>query len=74
MLQSAYDKGFAGALALVEKDLVPDAVIRRGVRYLLAQRVKEVRGGRRRRRQRWQPSADTHREGFASLLQPALVS
>ena len=43
MFQELYNKSVAGALALVEKDLVPDAVIRRGVRYLLAQRAKEVR-------------------------------
>ncbi len=40
--RSAYDAAFAGAMRAVEKDVVPDALIRRGIRYLLGQRAKEV--------------------------------
>lgn len=42
MLKSAYDTAFAGALGVVERDLVPDFAVRAGIRYLLSQRVKEV--------------------------------
>ena len=29
-------------MRLVEKDMVPDVIIRTGIRYLLSQRVREV--------------------------------
>lgn len=45
MLQRAYDAAFAAALSLTERDVVPDALLRKGIRYLLSQRVKEVRPG-----------------------------
>lgn len=45
MLQAAYDAAFKGALAVTERDVVPDAIVRRGIRYLLSQRVEEVRLG-----------------------------
>lgn len=38
-------------LAITEKDLVPDFVIRTGIRYLLSQRKKEVRKDRREYKQ-----------------------
>ena len=34
---------FQGLMALVERDLVPDWLIRRGIRHLLSQRVAEVK-------------------------------
>lgn len=40
MLRQAYDALFAKTLAVVERDVVPDSVIRAGIRYLLSQRVK----------------------------------
>ena len=42
MLRGAYDACFAAFMGLVEKDMVPDALIRFGIRYLLSQRVREV--------------------------------
>lgn len=41
--RSAYDATFKAFMLLaVERDLVPDFIIRRGIRYLLSQRVQEV--------------------------------
>ena len=45
MLRGAYDAAFKAALGLTEKDVVPDVVIRAGIRYLLNQRAKGVRTG-----------------------------
>lgn len=42
MLRRLYDAAFAQVLAITEKDLVPDFVIRTGIRYLLSQRKKET--------------------------------
>ncbi len=42
VLRTAYDVSFQGLMALVERDLVPDWLIRRGIRHLLSQRVAEV--------------------------------
>ena len=42
ILRRAYDVSFKGLMALVERDVVPDWLIRRGIRYLLSQRVEEV--------------------------------
>lgn len=42
VLRRAYDVSFQGLMALVERDVVPDWLIRRGIRYLLSQRVAEV--------------------------------
>ena len=42
MLRKAYDVSFQGLMTLVERDLVPDWLIRRGIRHLLSQRVAEV--------------------------------
>ena len=38
-----YDAAFAQALGAVERGLVPDAVVRAGIRWLLTQRKREVR-------------------------------
>ena len=43
VLRRAYDVSFQGLMALVERDVVPDWLIRRGIRYLLSQRVADVR-------------------------------
>lgn len=43
VLRKAYDVSFQGLMALVERDVVPDWLIRRGIRYLLSQRVAEAR-------------------------------
>ena len=42
VLRRAYDVSFQGLMALVERDLMPDWLIRRGIRHLLSQRVAEV--------------------------------
>ena len=42
MLRRAYDVSFKGLMALVERDVVPDWLMRRGIRYLLSQRVEDV--------------------------------
>ena len=42
ILRRAYDVSVKGLMALVERDVVPDWLIRRGIRYLLSQRVEEV--------------------------------
>jgi len=42
ILRRAYDVSFQGLMALVERDMVPDWLIRRGIRYLLSQRVSDV--------------------------------
>lgn len=42
MLRGAYDACFGAFMRLVEKDMVPDAIVRFGIRYLLSQRVLEV--------------------------------
>ena len=42
ILRRAYDVSFQGLMALVERDVVPDWLIRRGIRYLLSQRVADV--------------------------------
>ncbi len=41
-IKSAYDATFRAFMVAVERDLVPDFIIRRGIRYLLSQRVQEV--------------------------------
>lgn len=40
--RSAYDGLFKIFMQAVERDLVPDFLIRRGIRYLLSQRVEDV--------------------------------
>lgn len=42
LLNRLYNDTFKLCLGAVERDVVPDAAIRRGIRYLLSQRVKEV--------------------------------
>lgn len=37
-----YDLAFSQALGAVERGLVPDAVVRAGIRWLLTQRKREV--------------------------------
>ena len=46
-LKPVYDEAFRRALQVVEWNVVPDAVVRAGIRYLLSQRVKLVGAGRR---------------------------
>lgn len=41
--KQVYDAAFAQALGAVERGLVPDAVVRAGIRWLLTQRKREVR-------------------------------
>ena len=48
-MQKAYDAAFKAVLGLTEKDVVPDVVLRAGIRYLLSQRAKEVCMGRSHR-------------------------
>lgn len=43
VFRSAYDGVFRLFMQAVERDLVPDFLIRRGIRYLLSQRVQDVR-------------------------------
>lgn len=42
LLNRLYNDTFKLCLGAVERDVVPDAAIRRGIRYLLSQRVKET--------------------------------
>lgn len=42
LLSKAYNEAFKLCLAVVERNVVPDAAVRRGIRYLLAQRVKQA--------------------------------
>lgn len=42
MLRRAYDAAFAQVLAVTEKDVVPDFLLRAGMRHLLGQRAKET--------------------------------
>ena len=42
VLKRAYDATFSAFMSLVERDLVPDVIVRSGIRYLLSQRVQEV--------------------------------
>jgi hypothetical protein len=37
-----YNEAFKLCMAVVERDVLPDAAIRRGIRYLLSQRVKQA--------------------------------
>jgi hypothetical protein len=43
LLNHLYDAGFRAFMSLVEMNLVPDFVLRRGIRHLLSSRLKEVR-------------------------------
>lgn len=46
-LPQLYEWAFAAFMAaFVERDLVPDSVLRRGIRFLLRKRLSEVRAGR----------------------------
>ena len=40
--RGAYDATFSAFMSLVERDLIPDVIVRSGIRYLLSQRVQEV--------------------------------
>ncbi|CAG9467064.1 unnamed protein product [Pedinophyceae sp. YPF-701] len=42
---SLYDAVFAKSVELVEKNVVPDFIVRRGIRYLLAKRLEECSHG-----------------------------
>jgi hypothetical protein len=42
-LQLLYDCAFKAVMSLVELDVVPDCIIRRGIRYLLGVRLSKVR-------------------------------
>jgi hypothetical protein len=42
-LQLLYDCAFRAMMSLVELDVVPDCIIRRGIRYLLGVRLSKVR-------------------------------
>lgn len=41
-LQKLYDPCFRAFMSIVERDVVPDFIIRRGIRFLLSKRVDEV--------------------------------
>ena len=43
LLQSAHQTAFRAVLRFVEAELVPDFIVRRGIRYLLSIRLREVR-------------------------------
>lgn len=43
LLSSAYNATFRQVLGVVEKDVVPDFLIRKGIRYLLSKRAATVR-------------------------------
>lgn len=43
LLSSAYNAAFRQVLGVVERDIVPDFMIRRGIRYLLSKRAATVR-------------------------------
>ena len=43
IIKNLYDQAFTGALSITEKNVVPDPIIRAGIRYLLSNRAKEVR-------------------------------
>jgi hypothetical protein len=43
LLSSAYNAAFRQVLGVVERDVVPDFMIRRGIRYLLSKRAATVR-------------------------------
>lgn len=40
--KDVYEETFRRCMQVVEQNIVPDALVRRGIRYLLSQRVKEV--------------------------------
>ena len=42
LLAAACQRAFAAAISLVELNLVPDFLIRRGIRFLLSRRLAEV--------------------------------
>lgn len=42
LLQDVYQSAFRLFMSAVVKDVVPDYVLRRGIRHLLSQRVRQV--------------------------------
>lgn len=40
--KDVYEEAFRRCMQVVEQNIVPDVLVRRGIRYLLSQRVKEV--------------------------------
>jgi hypothetical protein len=40
--KDVYEETFRRCMQVVERNIVPDSLVRRGIRYLLSQRVKEV--------------------------------
>ena len=43
LVATAYDQAFRHGMRVVERDIVPDFLIRRAIRYLLQKRIAEVR-------------------------------